>query len=83
MDSKVIEARASIATDFELLQGVYRKKPDPFMHPMRVLFDAKADEFVNIFSESFPEERSRVSAILIEIDPANAAKYKAIAESKK
>jgi len=83
MDSKVIEARASIATDFELLQGVYRKKPDPFMHPMRVLFDAKADEFVNIFSESFPEERSRVSAILIEIDPANSAKYKAIAESKK
>jgi hypothetical protein len=82
MDSKPVEARAAISTDFELLQGVYRKKPDPFMHPMRVLFDAKADEFVNIFSESFPEERARVLTILNEIDQANAAKYKAIAENK-
>jgi hypothetical protein len=83
MDSKVVEARASIATDFEMLQEVYRKKPDPFMHPMRVIFDAKADEFVNVFSESFPEERARVVAILNEIDQANTTKYKAIVESKK
>jgi len=82
MDAKVVEARASIANNFELLQTVYRKKPDPFMHPMHVIFDAKADEFVNVFSESFPEERSRVSTILNEIDPANSAKYKAIMESK-
>jgi hypothetical protein len=53
------------------------------MHPMHVLFDAKADEFVNVFSESFPEERARVSTLLNEIDQANATKYKAIVESKK
>ncbi len=82
MDSKAVEARAGIATDMELLQGVYRKKPDPFMHPMHVLFDAKADEFVNVFSESFPEERARVSSILNEIDQANSAKYKVIMENK-
>ncbi len=82
MDAKVIEARAAIAIDLELLQTVYRKKPDPFMHPMHVLFDAKADEFVNVFSESFPEERARVGALLNEIDQANASKYKAILESK-
>jgi hypothetical protein len=83
MDSKPVETRAAIAIDLELLQGVFRKKPDPFMHPMDVLFDAKADEFVNVFSESFPEERARVSAILNEIDQANATKYKAIVEAKK
>jgi hypothetical protein len=82
MDSKPVESRAAIATDFEILQGVYRKKPDPFMHPMRIIFDAKADEFVNIFSESFPEERARVVAILNEIDQANSSKYKAITASK-
>ncbi|MCB8999130.1 MAG: DUF4835 family protein [Bacteroidales bacterium] len=82
MDAKVIEARASIATDLELLQTVFRKKPDPFMHPLRMIFDTKADEFVNIFSESFPEERARVNAILNEIDQANANKYKAISENK-
>jgi hypothetical protein len=83
MDSKVIEGRANIATNFELLQSIFRKKPDPFMHPLRVIFDAKADEFVNIFSESVPEERSRVLVILNEIDQANSSKYKAISESKK
>ncbi len=82
MDSKPVESRAGISTDLELLQSVYRKKPDPFMHPMHVLFDAKADEFVNVFSESFPEERARVAAILNEIDQANASKYKVIAEAK-
>jgi hypothetical protein len=82
MDSKVVEARAAISLDFELLQTVYRKKPDPFMHPMRLIFDAKSDEFVKVFSESFPEERARVLAILNEIDPANASKYKAITETK-
>ncbi len=83
MDAKAVETRAEIANNLELLQNVYRKKPDPFMHPMHVLFDAKADEFVNVFSESFPEERARVAALLNEIDQANAAKYKAIVESKK
>lgn len=83
MDAKPVEARASIATDLELLRNVFRKKPDPFMHPMHVIFDAKNKEFVSLFSESFPEERSRVIALLNEIDPANSAKYKAIAEEKK
>ncbi len=83
MDSKAVETRAEIAINLELLQTVYRKKPDPFMHPMHVLFDAKADEFVNVFSESFPEEKARVAAIFNEIDQANATKYKAIVEGKK
>lgn len=82
MDGKPVESRAAIAVDLELLQTVYRKKPDPFMHPMHVIFDAKADEFINVFSESFPEERARVLSILNEIDPANSTKYKAITESK-
>jgi hypothetical protein len=83
MDSKVVEARATLSTDLEMLQEVYRKKPDPFMFPLHMIFDSKADEIVNIFSESFPEERSRVLTILNEIDQANASKYKAIQESKK
>jgi len=82
MDSKPVEARASIATDLQLLQTVFRKKPDPFMHPMHVIFDAKADEFVDLFSESFPEERARVIALLNEIDAANISKYKGISENK-
>ena len=43
-----------------------------------LIFDAKADEFVNIYSEAFPDEKARVLNILNEIDPTNAEKYKKI-----
>ncbi len=78
MDSKVTEGRAEIAKSLELLQEVYRDRPDPYMHVLRLVFDAKADEFVKIFSESVPEEKNRVFAILSEIDQSNKNKYEAI-----
>ncbi len=78
MDSKVTEGRAEIAKSLELLQKVYRDRPDPYMHVLRLVFDAKADEFVKIFSESVPEEKNRVFAILTEIDQSNKNKYEAI-----
>ncbi len=81
MDSKVTEGRAEIAKSLELLQKVYRQKPDPFMQPLRLIFDAKADEMVQIFSESFPEEKNRAYQILTEIDQANSNKYKKMLES--
>jgi len=80
MDSKVNEGRAEIAESIRLLQDVYRRKPDPYLFLLQLVFDVKADEFVNIFSESFPEEKRRVVTILREIDPANTAKYEKIME---
>lgn len=82
MDSKVVEGRAEIASNLELLQKVYRQKPDPFMQPLHIIFDAKADEFVNVFSESFQEEKNRANEILSEIDQANLKKYQAILEQQ-
>lgn len=82
MDSKVNEGRAEISNSFELLQKVFRQKPDPFLQPLHLIFDAKSDEIVSIYSESFPDERSRVSQILNEIDQANANKYKSIMENQ-
>src|SRR6056297_597244 len=71
MDEKVAEGRAAIADALELLQEVHRSRPDPYMYTLRLVFDAKADEIVNIFSESFPEERNRVYNILTEVDKPN------------
>lgn len=45
------------------------------MNFLQLVFDAKSDEFVNLFSESFPDEKTRVYNILKEIDPANSGKY--------
>jgi hypothetical protein len=78
MSTKTAEGRAEIANDLKLLQNVYRERPDPYMHLMQVVFDAKADEIANIFSENFPAENARVLSILGEIDPTNARKYEKI-----
>jgi hypothetical protein len=75
MESKTSEARTNIVESLKLIQEVYRKKPDPFMYIVQIVIDAKSDELVNIFSESFPEEKSRIVEILNEIDPANKTKY--------
>ena len=81
LESRTSEARVSIVESLRLIQEVYRNKPDPFMYLVQVIVDAKAEELVNIFSESFPEERSRVVQIMTEIDPANKNKYEKITAS--
>jgi len=78
MESRVAEARNNIVESLKLVQEVYRKKPDPFMFFMQIVIDSKADEMVKIFTEAFPEEKSRVIQILTEIDPANKTKYEKI-----
>ena len=83
MDEKVAEGRAEIAEALELLQEVHRSRPDPYMYTLRLIFDAKADEIANVFSEAFTEEKNRVYNILTEIDQTNTNKYKKIIEGSK
>lgn len=78
MESKITEARASMVESLKLMLEVYRAKPDPYMYLIQIILESKADELVNIFSDAFPEERSRVIQILIEIDPGNKNKYEKI-----
>jgi len=75
MSSRPNEARADIAEYFKLLQDVYRRKPDPYLFLLQIVFDAKSDEWVNIFSNANPDEKSRVVKLLKEIDPPNISKY--------
>ncbi len=79
MSDKVEEGRASIAESLRDIQKVFRRRPSTYI--LQMFFDAKADELVNIFSKSFPDERNRVLAILNEVDPSNGNKYKKISES--
>ena len=82
LESATNEARIEIIEGLRLLQEVYRKKPDPYLFLLQIIFDAKADEFVNIFSESFTEEKGRVIKILKEIDPSNSRKYEKITSNQ-
>lgn len=79
MSDRVEEGRANIAESLRDIQKVFRRRPSTYI--LQMFFDAKADELVNIFSKSFPDERNRVLAILNEVDPSNGNKYKKIEES--
>jgi hypothetical protein len=78
LESRVSEARNSMAESLKLIQVVFRKKPDPFMYFLQIIIDAKSEEIINIFLGAFPEERSRVVQTMTEIDPANKSKYEKI-----
>ncbi|MBP1669441.1 MAG: hypothetical protein H6Q21_1807 [Bacteroidetes bacterium] len=75
MFDKTFEARTEIANSLTLLQEVYRNRPDPFMHFLQVILDAKNEEFVNIFKEATDEEKRRVMIILNQIDPTHKETY--------
>ncbi len=81
MSEKVVESRAAIAEAIADLQVVYREKPDPYLFYLQMFFDAKSDELVSLFKESYPTEKARVANMLIEIDSSNASKYKTITAS--
>ncbi len=71
--------RQAIAESLELLRKVHQVKPLSFN--MQLFFEAKATEIINIFSQSFTEEKNKVVNLLDEIDPANSNKYQKILAS--
>ena len=80
MHDNVSQARAEISESLELLRDVHREEPDPYMFFMKLVIEAKSNEFVNVFSESPMSESERVFEILAEIDPSHNEKYKKITQ---
>ena len=60
----------------ELLQRAHREKPRLFL--MQLIFDAKRDEFINVFSGAAPMDKTKAVNILKEIDPSHANDYQKI-----
>ena len=78
MYDKLDAGRASITESLDLLKTLYDAKPDLYM--LTVILDAKRDELVNIYADQKvpPMEKTTVSNLLKEIDPANSSKYQSI-----
>lgn len=74
------DARFEITESIEDLKSIYRNNSSAFI--LKIFFDAKADEIVNIYSEAFPNEKARIVKTLLEIDPSNSAKYQLITQEK-
>ncbi len=82
MYEKPVDGRAAILESLILLQNVFKARPDPFMHFLQVILDAKSDEFVNVFQESTDDEKRRAMLILNQIDPTHVDKYRKITVAK-
>ncbi|MBN2484543.1 MAG: DUF4835 family protein [Bacteroidales bacterium] len=67
--------RTSIYDALVDLKKFYDNKPDPYMSLMQVLTDAKSEEIVNIFSEAPQDQKQKVLAIMMAIEPAGGSKY--------
>ena len=78
MQEKLNDGIAQIAESIESLKKVHLEKPiSPFM---QLVFDAKADEVVNIFSGTTSDSKSQVKQTLDEINPSNSGKYNRIVQ---
>jgi hypothetical protein len=73
MSEKTEMGRADIAGSLRQIQNVYRQNPNLFI--IKLFFDAKYNEIINIFSQSFASEKTKVYDVLKEIDPAHLSQY--------
>lgn len=78
MYEKVDQGRTSCTEGIEALQRLYNSKPN--LYGLQIIFDAKNQEFVNIYSDQKvpPMDKNNIVNILKEIDPGNGSKYQAI-----
>lgn len=76
MYDNVENGRQGALNALELLQRAHREKPRLFL--MQLVVDAKRDEFINIFSDAAPMDKTKAVNILKEIDPSHANDYQKI-----
>ncbi len=76
MSENVEEGRAAITKGLQKLRTVHTRVPNSFN--MRVFFNAKADEIVNIYSKAQASEVNTVTTLLNQIDPASTNKWSKI-----
>jgi hypothetical protein len=67
------KGRAAILKSLNFLQQVKKDRPNLFM--LQLILEAKLYEFINVFSEGTPAEKTEAVNLLKSIDPANSDKY--------
>ena len=80
MTENLQEGRTAILESIKELKKVYQDRPNSYL--MQVLFDAKADEIVNVFSAGSMDEKNQAVQVLNLVDPAHTSKYNTILGTK-
>ncbi|RLD76678.1 MAG: DUF4835 domain-containing protein [Bacteroidetes bacterium] len=70
------KGRATILKSLDYLVQLKESWPNLFV--LQLVMDAKADEFINVFSEGSATEKTRAMNILKKLDPANSSRYEDI-----
>ncbi|MBN8703476.1 MAG: DUF4835 family protein, partial [Bacteroidetes bacterium] len=76
MSNNPPQGRSVMMESLEGLKAIHKLRPLSFN--MQVLFYAKVDELVNVFKQADPADRTKVSALLMDINPGNSNKYQKI-----
>lgn len=80
MSKDIEEARLEITNALQLIQKSWKVMPNSML--LKVWFNAKVDEIVNIYCKALTSDKNKVIEILKESDPANANKYDGIRTCK-
>jgi len=80
MSEDVLRARNTITQSLKALRPIHSVAPASYN--MQVLFNAKMQEVVELYSQATPKEKEDVIELLITIDPGNANNYEKIRKSK-
>ncbi len=80
MSENIEKGREGIMESLELLQKAHRQKSRIYL--LQLVMEAKKDEFINIFSQAAPMDKTKAVNILKEIDPSKANDYQKILTDK-
>jgi len=78
MHKDIDQALENILMALESLKEFNSTKSGTLMY--NLLFTAKSDEFVNVFSGASEEKRNRAYNLLKQMDPLNESKYSKLEE---
>lgn len=76
MTGDMESGRQAITECLEKIKKVRQDQQNAYL--LRLWFNAKSDELVNIYSSAFPDIKAKAVAMLSESDPGNISKYKKI-----
>lgn len=73
MSKETVKGRQSISDGLKLLEAVIKRKPNSYS--IKVFFDAKNQEIINIYKDDSVADRQAMMEYLTKIDPGNGSRY--------
>ena len=76
MSKETVKGRQSVTDGLKLLEAVIRRKPNSYS--IKVFFDAKNQEIINIYKDDSVTDKQAMLDYLTRIDPGNGNRYSKI-----